>query len=219
MSEQQTPERNGVEPKQRAAERDHAATEQQISEGNRALPEPGALEKAKARITQLEDGWRRTAAELDNVRKRCAKDLVWARVQERARTAAGWLPIVDNLERALEHASSDPQQIIDGVRAVHQQALSILADLGFPRRDDTGRAFSPTLHEAVARSRTRSWRSALWPRWYVPGTAPMMRSCAQRLWWWRPGAIDGPLKSRRRPAARRPTADAAQSTITGPMAE
>ena len=129
MSEQQTPE-------------------QQTPEG-RAESESEELQKAKARIVQLEDGWRRAAAELDNFRKRCAKDLVRAREQERVRTAAGWLPVVDNLERALEHASSDPNPIIEGVRAVHQQALSVLADLGFPRRDDTGRAFDPALHEAI----------------------------------------------------------------------
>jgi molecular chaperone GrpE len=107
------------------------------------------MAKAQARIAQLDDGWRRAAAELDNVRKRCAKDLVRVREQERARTAVGWLPVVDNLERALEHASSDPEQIIEGVRAVHRQALAVLAGLGFPRRDDTGRAFDPALHEAI----------------------------------------------------------------------
>ena len=151
MSEQQTPERNGVEPEQQIAERNRAEPEQQqqAPEGNRAEPESDALEKAKTRIAQLEDNWRRAAAELDNFRKRCAKDLVRAREQERARTAAAWLPVVDNLERALEHASSDPDQIIEGVRAVYQQALSVLADLGFPRRDDTGKVFDPALHEAV----------------------------------------------------------------------
>jgi molecular chaperone GrpE len=130
MSEQQKPERN--------------SDETEVHE-----PTSDALEQSRARITQLEDGWRRAAAELDNFRKRCAKDLVRAREQERARTAAGWLPVVDNLERALEHASSDPEQIIQGVRAVHQQALAVLADLGFPRREDTGRAFDPSLHEAI----------------------------------------------------------------------
>jgi molecular chaperone GrpE len=128
MSEHQTPERNGDEVHE---------------------PEPDALQESRAQIAQLEDGWRRAAAELDNFRKRCAKDLVRAREQERARTAAGWLPVVDNLERALEHASSDPEQIIEGVGAVYQQALSVLADLGFPRRDDMGRAFDPALHEAI----------------------------------------------------------------------
>ena len=111
--------------------------------------EPDPLEEARARIADLEDRWRRTAAELDNFRKRCAKDLVRARQQERSRTAAGWLPVIDNLERALEHAMSDPEHIVEGVRAVHQQAVSVLADLGFPRRDDTGRPFDPALHEAV----------------------------------------------------------------------
>jgi len=149
MPEQPTPERNGAEPEQQTTPRRRTEPEPQVSEPNRAEPESDELEKARARIAQLEDGWRRAAAELDNFRKRCAKDLVRAREQERARTAAGWLPVVDNLERALEHASSDPEQIIEGVRAVHQQALSVLASLGFPRRDDTGKAFDPALHEAV----------------------------------------------------------------------
>jgi molecular chaperone GrpE len=130
MSEQKTPERND-------------------GESEAQQPESDELNKARARIAQLEDGWRRAAAELDNFRKRCAKDLVRAREQERARTAAGWLPVVDNLELALEHASSDPEHIIEGVRAVRQQALSILAGLGFPQRDDTGKAFDPALHEAI----------------------------------------------------------------------
>ncbi len=110
----------------------------------------GAAETEK-QIAELEDSWRRTAAELDNVRKRCAKDVIRAREQERAWVAARWLPVLDNLERALEHASSDPDQIVEGVRAVHQQALAVLADLGYPRRDDeTGKAFDPAHHEAVS---------------------------------------------------------------------
>jgi molecular chaperone GrpE len=125
-------------------------THDQKQPSEQETPEPDPLEEARARIAQLEDGWRRAAAELDNFRKRCAKDLVRAREQERARTTAGWLPVVDNLERALEHASSDPEQIIEGVQAVHQQALSVIAGLGFPRRDDTGKAFDPAHHEAVS---------------------------------------------------------------------
>ncbi|ANP72195.1 MULTISPECIES: nucleotide exchange factor GrpE [Cryobacterium] len=109
-----------------------------------------SAETAK-QIADLEDSWRRTAAELENLRKRCAQDVVRARQQERASVASRWLPVLDNLERALEHASSHPDQIVDGVRAVHQQALSVLADLGYPRRDDeTGKAFDPARHEAVS---------------------------------------------------------------------
>src|SRR6476469_8410404 len=84
-----------------------------------------AAETAR-QMAELEDSWRRTAAELDNFRKRCAKDVVRAREQERSAVAARWLPVLDNLERALEHASSHPDQILEGVRAVHQQALTVL---------------------------------------------------------------------------------------------
>jgi len=101
-------------------------------------------------IAELEDAWRRTAAELDNFRKRCARDVVRGREQERAAVAASWLPVLDNLERALEHASSDPDSVVEGVRAVLAQAVGVLADLGYPRRDDQGRAFDPAVHEAVS---------------------------------------------------------------------
>ena len=52
--------------------------------------------------------------------------------------AREWLPVVDNLDRALEHAEADPAAIIDGIRAVREQALDVLARLGYPRRDDRG---------------------------------------------------------------------------------
>jgi molecular chaperone GrpE len=123
-----------------------------MSEPQATEPDPTeeSVENTAARIAELEDRWRRTAAELDNFRKRCAQELVRAREQERASTAASWLPVVDNLERALDHASSsDLDQLVEGLRAVQQQALSVLADLGYPRREDTGKAFDPAVHEAV----------------------------------------------------------------------
>ena len=123
-------------------ERDPPITDEDVGDS--------AAEAAK-QIAELEDSWHRTAAELDNFRKRCAKDVILARKQERMSVASRWLPVLDNLERALEHASSEPDQIVEGVRAVHQQALSVLADLGYPRRDDdTGKAFDPAHHEAVS---------------------------------------------------------------------
>jgi molecular chaperone GrpE len=119
----------------------------QLEDGADAGPDP--LEAATQRVAELEDSWRRTAAELDNHRKRTTKDVEQARKQEQARVAAAWLPVLDNLERALEHASAEPDQVIEGVRAVLRQALATIGDLGFPRRDDVGRAFDPAVHEAV----------------------------------------------------------------------
>ena len=103
------------------------------------------------RIAELEDLRLRALADLENVRKRCASQVSRAEAESRARVAQQWLPVVDNLERALAHAQADPDSIVDGVQAIRNQAVSVLAQLGYPRRDDDlGAEFDPARHEAVA---------------------------------------------------------------------
>ncbi len=101
-------------------------------------------------VAELEDRWRRTLADLDNLRKRYERESAWQRARERAQVAAAWLPVLDHLELALAHATANPTSIIEGVRGVRDQALAVLAGLGFPRRDDEGTPFDPVRHEAVA---------------------------------------------------------------------
>jgi molecular chaperone GrpE len=109
-----------------------------------------AVADLKARLAEAEDLRLRALAEADNVRKRCAAQVQRAEAEARAQVARQWLPVVDNLERALAYAQADPRTIVQGIQAVRQQALDVLASLGFPRRDDTGAVFDPTRHEAVA---------------------------------------------------------------------
>jgi molecular chaperone GrpE len=104
----------------------------------------------QARLAEAEDQKLRALADLDNLRKRCAAQVERAEADARTQVARQWLPVVDNLERALEHATADPRTIVEGIQAVRQQALGVLASLGFPRRDDTGATFDPARHEAVA---------------------------------------------------------------------
>ena len=109
-----------------------------------------AAETTAGRIAELEDQRLRALADVDNLRKRCARQVSEARAEARADVARRWLPVVDNLERALAHAEADPSSIIEGVRAVRDQATAVLAGLGYPRRDDLGARFDPARHEAVA---------------------------------------------------------------------
>ncbi len=99
-----------------------------------AAPEPDAGGDLRARLAEAEDQRLRA--------------LAWARAS--ADVAAQWLPVVDNLDRALSHSQAEPDAIIEGVRAVRDQALAVLAGLGFARRDDTGQRFDPARHDAVA---------------------------------------------------------------------
>ena len=102
------------------------------------------------RLAELEGRWLRAEAELDTLRRRMAREVERQRLEERTRVAAEWLPVVDNLELALRHADAEPGAVIEGVRAVRDQAVNLLGRLGFPRRDDLGEKFDPARHEAVA---------------------------------------------------------------------
>jgi molecular chaperone GrpE len=113
-------------------------------------PRQAVEEPVAEKLAELEDRWLRAVAELDNLRKRVARDMDRQRIDDRTRVAAEWLPVVDNLELALKHAGADPDAVIEGVRAVRDQAVGVLTRLGFPRRDDVGTRFDPARHEAVS---------------------------------------------------------------------
>jgi molecular chaperone GrpE len=106
------------------------------------LDGPELLEETEGRL-------RRALADVDNLRKRYDREVARERNEERARVAADWLGIVDDLERALQHASETDSALVVGIQAVHDQALALLARLGFPRFEDVGRPFDPVRHEAM----------------------------------------------------------------------
>jgi molecular chaperone GrpE len=100
-------------------------------------------------MRELEDRWRRALADLDNLRKRHARELERERTVERSRTAAAFLPVLDNLELALTHADADADAVVEGIRAVRDQAVNVLELLGYPRHAETGVAFDPARHEVI----------------------------------------------------------------------
>ncbi|MFD6289659.1 nucleotide exchange factor GrpE [Streptomyces sp. NPDC060205] len=100
-------------------------------------------------LREAEERWRRALADLDNLRKRHVRELQRESAVERARTAVAFLPVIDNLELALSHASADPDAIVEGVRAVRDQAVSVLERLGYPRYAERGVPFDPARHEVV----------------------------------------------------------------------
>jgi molecular chaperone GrpE len=56
---------------------------------------------------------------------------------------------VDNLGLALGRAESESRAIVEGVRAIRDQAVELMARLGFPRQDKVGVPFDPARHEVV----------------------------------------------------------------------
>ncbi|MFC8038030.1 nucleotide exchange factor GrpE [Paenarthrobacter sp. NPDC057355] len=112
--------------------------------------EAEAVAQADA-LAKMEDQWRRALADADNVRKRAARDGALLRAQERAAVSLAWLPVLDNLELALEHAPAGAEDpFVEGIDSIRKQAVETLARLGYPRIDAANVPFDPRVHEVVS---------------------------------------------------------------------
>ena len=108
------------------------------------------LTTAHDRIAELDDRWRRAAADLQNLRRRLGDELERARTEERTRVLTEWTSVVDDLERALANATEDDGPLIAGLRAILDRATEIMGRFGYPPFGDPGDAFDPNRHQAVA---------------------------------------------------------------------
>ncbi|MEV1288580.1 nucleotide exchange factor GrpE [Micromonospora sp. NPDC049679] len=100
-------------------------------------------------VAEVEQRLLRAVADLESMRERYDRQLVRERIAERARVAAALLPVLDGVEHALERPRGDADALADEVRAVRDRAVVLLAELGYPRHDETGVPFQPAVHEAV----------------------------------------------------------------------
>ena len=106
------------------------------------------LAEAERQRDEYLDMAQRLQAEFDNFRRRnnAVRSEAW---EDGAReTVALMLPVIDNLERALE-AAKDKTPLRQGVEMVHKQMLELLAKRGVTVIDRVGEAFDPELENAV----------------------------------------------------------------------
>lgn len=99
---------------------------------------------------ELRDKWLRAVAELDNLRKRTARDVESARARERENLLRSFLEVLDNLERALDTHGAESNPWLEGLEAIQQQMLDVLKQWGATPFDSMGEMFDPTRHAAVA---------------------------------------------------------------------
>lgn len=98
----------------------------------------------------IEQRWRRALDDLDSLRRRYDRQMAREQAVERCRVVASWLPVVDNLDLAVAHAGDGGDGVVEGVRAIRDQAVGVLSALGYPRHDEVGVPFDPVTHEAVS---------------------------------------------------------------------
>ena len=120
--------------------------------GSRVETLEGELASAREEARQNHERWLRERADLENLKKRAARDRAETIRFANEQILKDLLPIVDNLERAIEHARSggDGQPLAEGVALVLKSLLDVLDRHGVTRIEAKGTAFDPTQHEAMA---------------------------------------------------------------------
>lgn len=108
---------------------------------------------ANAQVAALKDKVLRAQAEMENVRRRAARDVEHAHKYALERFTGDLLPVVDSLEKAVEAGEESRAQasaLVEGVELSLKLFLSTLAKAGIVQVDPHGEPFDPELHEAMA---------------------------------------------------------------------
>ncbi len=158
------PEQQAQEETEAVQEEAEAAPEQQAAE-NAEAPEPAQAKEHKESkasklfggkakkdqgqlLAEAADKYLRLAAEYDNYRKRTAKEKENAWTEAKAQTVAAFLPVYDNLERALKQQTAD-EAFKKGVEMTMKGLQDALTGLGVEVIPALGETFDPNRHNAV----------------------------------------------------------------------
>jgi molecular chaperone GrpE len=116
-------------------------------------PEAGEedVEVLRREIADLRDRSLRTLADFDNFRKRAERERQEVRRYALLEPLREFLPVADNLERALQ-AGGSAEDLKRGVEMILRQMQELLRRFGAKEVPSDGEAFNPMMHEAVART-------------------------------------------------------------------
>ena len=145
-SEQVVPETEAAEAAAVEEEVETAANTEEVSDGTSEL-ETKLAESEKA-LAEKDKQYQYLAAEYDNFRRRSAKEKTDAYSSAKADAALAFLPVFDNLQRALAAPCTDAAYA-KGVEMTMTQLRQVLEKLGITEIDALNQPFDPNLHNAV----------------------------------------------------------------------
>lgn len=107
-------------------------------------------DKSAEELAAVKDQLLRTMAEYDNFRKRSAREKDALRAEIVTNVTSQFLPVLDNLERALQTECTD-ENYKKGVEMISNSFLETLKHLGVEEIESDGAPFDPNFHQAVQR--------------------------------------------------------------------
>ncbi len=108
------------------------------------------LEQLRIAMNSLRDEALRERAELDNQRKRLARDVDQARKFANERLLSDLLPVLDSLEAGLQVSSEETGKLREGMELTHRQLLKVASDNGMTQIHPMGETFNPEWHQAIS---------------------------------------------------------------------
>lgn len=147
ISEEQTDQKNKEEIAQTQQEEEQEGTKSQDKK----------LKKLKDKIAKVEeerdafkDSYQRTFSEFNNFKKRNQSAICMAMKDGMGDAIEKILPVLDNFERALEHAEEqEDDAFVQGVLMVYKQLTDILASIEVSEIPAMGEPFDPNVHQAI----------------------------------------------------------------------
>jgi len=112
------------------------------------------LEETQAKADEYLDGWQRARAEFANYKKRVDRDRVRFHNDAIGEVTKRYLPIVDDLERALKDRleEGDGATWAEGIELIYRKMLKVLEADGITPMNAEGEIFDPNLHEAIVKT-------------------------------------------------------------------
>jgi molecular chaperone GrpE len=119
------------------------------------------LAEAQAKAAEYLDGWQRARAELDNYRKRMARERSELDDRLRAEFVLSVLPAMDDFDLALANLPDDiaGHKWVNGVVLAHRKLSAVLETLGVSEIVTAGQSFDPAVHEAVTHENHKDHKS------------------------------------------------------------
>ena len=100
-------------------------------------------------LDELNDRYKRLFAEFENYKKRTQKESLSKRAEITADVVSSILPVVDNLEKAIE-VKIENNSYQEGIKLILRQLSDVLKKFGMEEIETVGKQFDPELHEAVS---------------------------------------------------------------------
>ena len=121
-----------------------------INDENSEAENKTEAEILEEKIEKLENELALARADFYNYRQRTIKERMEIRQRTQEDTIKEFLPVLDNLDRALKAADSeDVKSIIKGVEMVQRQFINVLGNFGVSVIETEGENFDPSLHDAA----------------------------------------------------------------------